>query len=147
VNRREKKARLISLYHIWRLRMETRRLAATETGQRMDGGRPPVYLQSTTRSTAPSAIAAVSPTLLAPSSPARRTAILTNTHPNPVRVKRTRIIAHVGRRRYARKSCECVIQATGRDCSAITTAVKKKKRSKCRVEAGKGFILYKLQHF
>lgn len=29
-----KKARLISLYHIWRLRVETRRLA-TETGRRM----------------------------------------------------------------------------------------------------------------
>lgn len=41
---KKKKARLISLYHIWRLRVETRRLA-TETGQRMGVVRRFIYNQ------------------------------------------------------------------------------------------------------
>lgn len=42
VNRREKKVRLISLYHIWSLRMETRRLG-TEMGRRMGVARRFIY--------------------------------------------------------------------------------------------------------
>lgn len=44
VNRREKKVRPISLDHIWRLRIETRRLA-TETGRRMGVVRRFIYNQ------------------------------------------------------------------------------------------------------